>query len=224
MSVTSDFRENKNNTKQWYPNLQVSCFTKVCCRVAVVSGMAMEACGLSFFESLGTHSPAFGQSAYRVLGSHRRAVLAQTTDPRFSGPSPFNRPSTVQAVLLRLYLRWILSERIVPQRGQQCFLAGIALWETPRESENQVRPAGRQGSLVFPLPYRHRSCIPKGIMWNLCSYQILINPIVLLYSLNSSMGLISGLHLHFSVDQKCTFEADLLIHLLWFDSHSGAAF
>lgn len=72
---------------------KLSCFTKVCCRVAVISGMAMEACGLSFFESLGTHSPVFGQSADRVLGSHRRAVLAQTTVPQFSGPSPFNLPS-----------------------------------------------------------------------------------------------------------------------------------
>lgn len=36
---------------------KLSCFTKVCCRVAVVSGRAMEACSLSFLENLGTHSP-----------------------------------------------------------------------------------------------------------------------------------------------------------------------
>lgn len=65
---------------------KLSCFTKVCCRVAVVSGRAMEACGLSFLESLGTRSLAFGQSAYRVLGSHRRAALAQTTFPGSLAP------------------------------------------------------------------------------------------------------------------------------------------
>lgn len=84
---------------------KLNCFTEVCCRVAVVSGMAMETCSLGFFESLGTHSLALGQSAHGVLGFHKRAVLVQTTVPQFSAPSPFNLPSTVQEILLGLHLR-----------------------------------------------------------------------------------------------------------------------
>lgn len=85
---------------------KLSCFTQVCCKVTIVSRMAMETCGLSFFESLGTHSPAFAQSAYRVLGSHRRAVLVQTTVPSSLVLCLLlSLPSTVQAVLVGLYLR-----------------------------------------------------------------------------------------------------------------------
>lgn len=61
---------------------KLSCFTKVYCRVAVVSGIAMETCGLSFFEGLRTHSQVFRESAYRVLAFHKRAVLVQTTVPQ----------------------------------------------------------------------------------------------------------------------------------------------
>lgn len=47
------------------------------------TGMTVETCKLSFFESLGTLSQAFGESNYRVLGSHRRPVLIQVADPLY---------------------------------------------------------------------------------------------------------------------------------------------
>lgn len=81
---------------------EVSCFTKVYSKVAITSGMAMETWGPSFFESLGTHSRVFGQSAYRVLFPQKSG-----SGPDHCSLYPFNLPSTVQVILLGLYLRWI---------------------------------------------------------------------------------------------------------------------
>ena len=130
---------------------KLSCSTKVCCRVAVVSGMAMETCGLSFFESLMTHSPVFRECAYRVLHSHRRAVLVQITVPQFSAPSPFNLPSTVQAVLLGLYLRWILSD--LASKGSPVFSSRhLHSHRLPGSLKTESDQQEDRVALPFPFP------------------------------------------------------------------------
>lgn len=168
---------------------EVSCFTKVHSKVAIVSGMAMETRGLSVFKSLGTHSPVFGWFPQKSSSRLDHCFL-----------SPFNLPSTIQAILLGAFLV------TYPQRGQSWFLTGICVLTDSKGVWKPSQTAGRQGNLAL------RNVL-KGTTWNLCSYRILINSVVLLYTLDSSMGFLSGLHLHFSVDQKCTFEASLLMKI-----------
>lgn len=144
MSVASDFRENKSSTRQWYSDLQTELFYKAYSSGGRSSGT--ETCGLSFLESVGIPSP--GVSLLTLLDCHRRAALVQSTVLQFSAPSPFNLPPTDLAVLVGLYLRWILSD-LVSKGSASVYSEGVCKLSQTNRKTGQPYPS-LQAQVEYP--------------------------------------------------------------------------
>lgn len=88
---------------------KLSCFTKVCCRVAVVSGIAMETWPQFIWRPQDPFT-SVQRVCLQSAGFPQKSSSGPDHSSAVSAPSPFSLPSTVQAILLGLYLRWILSD------------------------------------------------------------------------------------------------------------------